>query len=84
MVDLPWGEQSYQEVLQSIHFLECLYCCHRLRLALPIDHPPPIDVVEIPPDEESEGLLQYQWEEDDIEGEIEGANTNNKDSPRSV
>ena len=24
----------------------------------------------IPPDEESEGVLQYQWEEEDIEGEL--------------
>ena len=38
----------------------------------------------IPPDEESEGLLQDQWEEDDLEGELEGANANNKDTPRSV
>ena len=38
----------------------------------------------IPPDEESEGLLQDQWEEDDLEGELEGANANNKYTPRSV
>ena len=48
MVDLPWGEQSYQEVLQSIHFLECLYCWHWLPLALPLDHLLPIDLVVIP------------------------------------
>ena len=38
----------------------------------------------IPPDEESEGFIQDQWEEDDLEGEPEGANANNKDTPRSV
>ena len=38
----------------------------------------------ITPDEESEGFLQDQWEEDDLEGEPEGANANNKDTPRSV
>ena len=38
----------------------------------------------IPPYEESEGVLQDQWEEDDLEGELEGANANNKDTPRSV
>ena len=48
MVDLLWGEQSYQEVLQSIYFLECLYCWHWIPLALPIDHIPPIGIIEIP------------------------------------
>ena len=48
MVHLPWGERSLQEVFQSIHFLECLYCWHWLHLALPLDHHPPIDLVEIP------------------------------------
>ena len=38
----------------------------------------------IPPDEELEGFLQDQWEEDDLEGEPEGANANNKETPRSV
>ena len=38
----------------------------------------------IPPDEESEVFLQDQREEDDLEAEAEGANTNNKDTPISV
>ena len=29
-------------------------------------------------------MLQDQWEEDDIEGELDGSNANNKDTPRSV
>ena len=29
-------------------------------------------------------MLQEQWEEDDIEGELERSNANNKDTPRSV
>ena len=38
----------------------------------------------IPPDEKSEGVLQDQWKEDDIEGELEVSNANNKDTPRSI
>ena len=38
----------------------------------------------IPPDEESEGVLQDQWEEEDLRGDLEGANANNKVAPRSI
>ena len=36
MVDFPWGERSYQEVLQSIYLLECIYGCPWLPLVLPL------------------------------------------------
>ena len=29
-------------------------------------------------------MLQDQWEEDDLEGELEVSNANNKDTPRSI
>ena len=48
MVDLTWGERSYQEVFQCIHFLECLYFWHWIPLALPIDNLPPIGLVALP------------------------------------
>ena len=48
MVDLPWGYQSYHEVLQSIYFLEFIYCWYWLPLALPLDHLPPIGLVTLP------------------------------------
>ena len=38
----------------------------------------------IPPDEYSEEVLQYQWEEEYLVGDLEGANANNKDTPRSI
>ena len=29
-------------------------------------------------------MIKDQWEDDDLEGELEGSNTNYKDTPRSV
>ena len=29
-------------------------------------------------------MLKDQWEDDDLEGELEGSNTNYKDTPRSL